>query len=777
MKMNVTETVKQACGHWPRILPALGVKVIKNRHQSCPVCGGSDRFRFDDKEGRGTWFCNQCGAGDGLKLVEKVFGVTPSEAAGKVNAVTGNLSPVAPEVIAVAEAETVADRKAAAGLAAKLMEKTRPATSNAYLTRKGFHALECLTLTAIHKTGGVMFRAGDVVVPLYDDTGALVNLQLINADGLKRTLKGGQVKGACHVIEGKKQAGKRLWIAEGYATALTVHHLTSETVMVALSSVNLLSLASLARQKSPACQIVLAADRDLNCDGQSKAAVAADACEGVVALPPVFGDWNDAFIQYGEEATRKAIYDAIRPPAQSPFDTMSEAEFTAMSASDKALRVHEHYGEALAVDANGQLLSRYENGIWKNIPAATFSRNVADLFQRLRAPFSSGKIASVVETLKLIIPQQNTPARRLIGFRNGVLDTQSGLFSPHSKSHWLRTLCDVDFTPPVEGETLETHAPNFWRWLDRAAGKNPQKRDVILAALFMVLANRYDWQLFLEVTGPGGSGKSILAEIATLLAGEDNATSADIDTLEDPRKRASLIGFSLIRLSDQEKWSGDGAGLKAITGGDAVSVDPKYQNPYSTHIPAVILAVNNNPMRFTDRSGGVSRRRVIIHFPEQIAPEERDPQLRDKIARELAVIVRQLMQKFSDPMTARALLQSQQNSDEALSIKRDTDPTFDFCGYLEMLPQTNGMFMGNASIIPRNYRKYLYHAYLAYMEANGYRNVLSLKMFGLGLPMMLKEYGLNYEKRHTKQGIQTNLSLKEESYGDWLPKCDEPAAT
>lgn len=55
------------------------------------------------------------------------------------------------------------------------------------------------------------------------------------------------------------------------------------------------------------------------------------------------------------------------------------------------------------------------------------------------------------------------------------------------------------------------------------------------------------------------------------------------------------------------------------------------------------------------------------------------------------------------------------------------------------------------------------------------RNVLSLKMFGLGLPVMLKEYGLNYEKRHTKQGIQTNLTLKEESYGDWLPKCDDPA--
>ncbi|MDU4353786.1 MAG: primase-like DNA-binding domain-containing protein [Phytobacter diazotrophicus] len=776
MNMNVTETVNQACGHWPRILPALGVKVMKNRHQACPVCGGSDRFRFDDKEGRGTWFCNQCGAGDGLKLVEKVFGVKPAEAARRVNAVTGSLLPVSPAVIAAAEDETGADRKAAAALAVRLMEKTRTATGNAYLTCKGFPAHECLTLTATHKTGGVTFSAGDVVVPLHDGTGALVNLQLINADGLKRTLKGGAVKGCSHTLEGKKQAGKRLWIAEGYATALTVHHLTGETVMVALSSVNLLSLASLARQKHPACQIVLAADRDLNGEGQTKAAAAADACGGTVALPPVFGDWNDAFVRHGEEATRNAIYDAIRPPAQSPFDTMSEAEFTAMSASEKAMRVHEHYGEALAVDANGQLLSRYENGIWKIIQPSDFARDVAGLFRRLRAPFSSGKIASVVETLKLIIPQQDTPSRRLIGFRNGVLDTSTGVFSPHHKAYWLRTLCDVDFTPPVAGETLETHAPHFWRWLDRAAGGRPEKRDVILAALFMVLANRYDWQLFLEVTGPGGSGKSILEDIATLLAGKDNATSGDINMLEDPRKRAALIGFSLIRLPDQDKWSGDGAGLKAITGGDAVSVDPKYQNPYSTHIPAVILAVNNNPMRFTDRSGGVSRRRVIIHFPEQIAPEERDPQLKDKIARELAVIVRQLMQQFSDPMTARALLQSQQNSDEALSIKRDADPAFDFCGYLEALPDADGMYMGNANIIPRQPRLYLYHAYLVYMEAHGYKNTLSLTSFGKGLSGMLKEYGLHYDKRRTNQGMQTNLTLREESNADWLPKCDEPTA-
>lgn len=87
---------------------------------------------------------------------------------------------------------------------------------------------------------------------------------------------------------------------------------------------------------------------------------------------------------------------------------MSEAEFSAMSTSEKAMRIYEHYGEALAVDANGQLLSRYENGVWKVLPPQDFA-GCGGLFQRLRAPFSSGKVASVVDTLKLIIPQQEAP--------------------------------------------------------------------------------------------------------------------------------------------------------------------------------------------------------------------------------------------------------------------------------------------------------------------------------------------------------------------------------
>lgn len=53
-----------AQGHWPSILVALAgltESQLTNKHQPCPLCGGEDRYRFDDKDGQGTWFCNQCG--------------------------------------------------------------------------------------------------------------------------------------------------------------------------------------------------------------------------------------------------------------------------------------------------------------------------------------------------------------------------------------------------------------------------------------------------------------------------------------------------------------------------------------------------------------------------------------------------------------------------------------------------------------------------------------------------------------------------------------------
>ena len=82
-------------GRWQHLLPRLGVpeSFLTGKHGPCPICGGKDRFRFDDKDGFGTWICNQCGAGGPLKLLELLFGWGPAEIAQRIeDLTTGGLS-------------------------------------------------------------------------------------------------------------------------------------------------------------------------------------------------------------------------------------------------------------------------------------------------------------------------------------------------------------------------------------------------------------------------------------------------------------------------------------------------------------------------------------------------------------------------------------------------------------------------------------------------------------------------------------------------------------
>lgn len=66
----------------------VGEEFLRNRHGPCPVCGGKDRFRFDNK-GSGAFFCSQCGSGYGFQLVMRLYGVDFSEARKRVMAAAG----------------------------------------------------------------------------------------------------------------------------------------------------------------------------------------------------------------------------------------------------------------------------------------------------------------------------------------------------------------------------------------------------------------------------------------------------------------------------------------------------------------------------------------------------------------------------------------------------------------------------------------------------------------------------------------------------------------
>jgi putative DNA primase/helicase len=85
--MNIQELTQ---GRWPDLLMQLAgltPNQLTDKHQPCPLCGGEDRYRFDDLNGTGSWYCNQCGgkdqsggAGSGMDMLMRRTSLTYPEA-------------------------------------------------------------------------------------------------------------------------------------------------------------------------------------------------------------------------------------------------------------------------------------------------------------------------------------------------------------------------------------------------------------------------------------------------------------------------------------------------------------------------------------------------------------------------------------------------------------------------------------------------------------------------------------------------------------------------
>jgi putative DNA primase/helicase len=91
--------LEAADGSWPRLLMELGAlspEQLTDTHQPCPNCGGTDRYRWDQDDGPGGWFCNGCGGkdhmgggGNGMDLLMRVTGWEFKDACRKVEAHLG----------------------------------------------------------------------------------------------------------------------------------------------------------------------------------------------------------------------------------------------------------------------------------------------------------------------------------------------------------------------------------------------------------------------------------------------------------------------------------------------------------------------------------------------------------------------------------------------------------------------------------------------------------------------------------------------------------------
>ena len=131
---------------------------------------------------------------------------------------------------------------------------------------------------------------GRLIVPLFGPDGELSSLQYIGED--KRYHPGAATRG-CSWTLGDLD-GSTIFVAEGFATAATIHEVSNRPVVVAYSANNLPEIVRQLRQSHGATQdIVVVSDNDTSGVGRNKAdeASAKHGCR--IVMPPELGDAND----------------------------------------------------------------------------------------------------------------------------------------------------------------------------------------------------------------------------------------------------------------------------------------------------------------------------------------------------------------------------------------------------------------------------------------------------------------------------------------------------
>lgn len=409
------------------------------------------------------------------------------------------------------------------------------------------------------------------------------------------------------------------------------------------------------------------------------------------------------------------------------------------------------------------------NGVsWDRYDDGNLISGAVRFFEENNLRYNANSIELTVKTLKIQSTIVGSPKRGLLAFKNGVLDRKTLEFSEHSKENWLLSHIPHDYIDEKQP------TPNFDNWLDWVSDGKQDKRNAILAAFYMILTNRYNWQMYLEVTGHGGSGKSVFAKLAKMLVGEQNISAASLEDFEDPKEMDGFEDKLLLICSEQQAYGGKGSGLKRVTGGDDVRIDKKYISRFTTVIPAVILVVNNEPTKFTDRSGAIERRRVIFSFDKIIPEKDRDPDFMDKIEGEISAIIYKIIHSFKYPLEAKQLLEQQQKSDEALKIKINSDHIALFCSYFYTTEEENGLGIGNAKMRSR-FRTHLYPAYLEFVDAINHEYPISYNNFTSAIRQGLiqNRNPIGFKSKRTTGGVfKTNIHFKnyDEFFNEYLQK-------
>lgn len=302
------KTTDAAKGKWRGILMQLGVpeENLTGRHAPCPLCGGKDRFRWDNQEGKGTYICSNCGAGDGMKLAMEFTGEDFQPVAKRIDAIVGNV-----KADAIPEQISDDERKKALLAVWGVTQQTEPGdVVDAYLRTRGVDEVQypkaLRTAEKLRDGEGGVHPAMVALVTVPGQPKAVsLHRTFLAKDGKgkadipspRKMMPGSLPDGAC--IELSEYTGGPLGIAEGIETAMAASAMYQMPVWSAINT-------SILKKWLPpdGCdEVWVFGDNDASFAGHAASyelarRLHAKNIQVDVRMPPVVGeDWNDLWLR------------------------------------------------------------------------------------------------------------------------------------------------------------------------------------------------------------------------------------------------------------------------------------------------------------------------------------------------------------------------------------------------------------------------------------------------------------------------------------------------
>lgn len=411
-----------------------------------------------------------------------------------------------------------------------------------------------------------------LVVPARDKHGKLWGVQRILPDGSKffsvkkldsGDITGFRIKGMFHVIGEHTQEGV-IYVAEGFATAASIHLATGHPCIVGFNAGNLCEVARTMRELYPDARITICGDNDqwtkrpdgsVWNPGKEAAKKAAAECGGVAVLP-VFPDelleskptdYNDLHCLVGIEEVRRQL-DSV---GRGAGDTQTAINASSMvippskpggkaklpppqMIADRLLEAYKHKLVKLEED-----LFVYAGTHWKHLSMADIDQIKCQIQDLCGGLATIDQISGVFGLFRmgLSCPPEGVnlfqPQPFAVNFLNGTLFIDQGFskegtayslrFTEHKPEHWMINVLPYNYSPDWSERNQE-----FDDMLKRVTEGEPDQEQKILAIRQMFgacLLPAFPHLFFLW--GEPGTGKSTIMKIAARLVHGDNLCSVE----------------------------------------------------------------------------------------------------------------------------------------------------------------------------------------------------------------------------------------------------------